>query len=307
MSDKIKVYYLGTSASSPTKIRSLTSVLINYKGKNYLFDCPEGAQQQIMKVGESLLKIDNIFITHLHGDHYYGLPGMLATMGLNNRSEAINIYVPFSQKRNLLEFLKGARLKVPFQIIINELKPNASYKTDVITITGIFLVHSIPTLGYVFKINDKVGKFNKEKAIKLGIPEGPMFRKLSDGKSIKLNKKTIKPKDVIDFSFKKIGKTIAYLTDTVPLKSTPKVLENIDILIHESTFGSEFLSQAKEKKHSEINGVISFSKKIKAKKVVIVHYSPRYKDKTELSNQLNKSKNTIIADDLSFEIIDDYN
>lgn len=307
MSDKIKVYYLGTSASSPTKTRNLTSVLINYKGKNYLFDCPEGVQQQIMKAGESLLKIENIFLTHLHGDHYYGLPGMLATMGLNNRSEPINIFVPLLQKRILLEFLKAARLKVPFEIIVNELKANTSYKTEALTVTGISLVHSTPTLGYIFKINDKIGKFNRDKAIKLGIPEGPLFRKLSEGKSIKINKKTINPKDVIDFSFKKIGKKIAYLTDTEPLKTPPKVLENLDLLIHESTFGPEFILQAKEKKHSEITGVISFAKKIKARKTVLVHYSPRYKDKEELSKQLTKQKTIIIADDLSSEIIEDYN
>jgi ribonuclease Z len=307
MSDKLKLFYLGTSASSPTKTRNLTSLLINYRGKNYLFDAPENVQQQIMKIGESLQKIENIFITHLHGDHYYGLPGLLATMQLNNRENSINIFVPAFQRKNLLEFLKGAKINTKFEIKINELKTNAQIKLDDLTITGISLSHSTPTLGYIFKINDKIGKFNKEKAIKLKIPEGPLFRKLQEGKSIKIEKKIIKPKDVIDYSFKKIGKKIAYLTDTEPLKKPPKILQDSDILVHESTFGPEFAEQAKEKKHSEIIGVLSLAKRIKAKKVVIVHYSPRYKDKEELLKHIIKSKNTIIADDLSSEIIEDYN
>lgn len=307
MSDKLKVYYLGTSASSPTKTRNLTSLLINYRGKNYLFDSPENVQQQIMKVGESLLKIENIFITHLHGDHYFGIIGLLSTMQLNNRETPINIFVPVGQKRNFLDFLKSARIRTLFEININELKANNSIKTEDLTITAIALVHSTPTLGYVFKINDKIGKFNKDKAIKLGIPEGPLFRKLQEGKSIKVDKKTIKPKDVIDYSFKKIGKKIAYLTDTEPLKKPPKILHDLDILVHESTFGPEFAIQAKEKKHSEIRDVISFSKKIKAKKTVLVHYSQRYKDKEELSKELTKNKTITIAEDLSFEIIEDFN
>ena len=307
MSDKLKLFYLGTSASSPTKTRNLTSLLINYRGKNYLFDAPENVQQQIMKSGESLLKIENIFITHLHGDHYYGLLGLLASMQLNKRENPINIYVPFGQRRYLFDFLKGARLKTIFEVKINEIKANTEIKLDYLTITGIPLLHSTTTLGYIFKINDKIGKFNKGKAIKLGVPEGPLFRRLQEHKSIKVNKKTIVPKDVIDYSFKKIGKKIAYMTDTEPLKRVPKILQGVDILVHESTFGPEFAQQAKEKKHSEITGVLLLAKKINAKKVVIVHYSPRYKDKEELSKHLSKSKNTIIADDLSSEVIEDYN
>jgi len=307
MSDKLKLYYLGTSASSPTKTRNLTSLLINYKGKNYLFDAPENVQQQIMKIGESLQKIDNIFITHLHGDHYFGLLGLLSTMQLNNRGNPINIFVPIGQKRNISEFFKGARIKVNYEIKVIELKANEIIKLDDLTITGIALSHSTPTLGYVLKINDRIGKFNKEKAIKLEIPEGPLFRRLQEGKVIKINKRTIRPKDVIDYNFKKIGKKIAYLTDTEPLRTPPKVLYGLDILVHESTFGSEFIHQAKEKKHSEINGVLSFAKKIKAKKTVLVHYSPRYRDKEELQKKLLKNKTITIADDLSSEIINDYN
>jgi len=306
MPDKIKLCYLGTSASSPTKTRNLTSLLVNYRGRNYLFDAPESVQQQVMKIGESIQKIDNIFITHLHGDHYFGLLGLLSTMQLNNRENPVNIFVPFSQKRYLCDFLKGARIKTMFEINVIEFKSNESYKLENLTITGISLTHSIPTIGYVFKINDKIGKFNKAKAIKLGIPEGPLFRKLQEGKSIKINKKTIKPKDVIDYSYKKIGKKIAYLTDTEPLKKPPKALINVDILVHESTFGSEFINQAKEKKHSSIKEVVNFSKKIKAKKLVVVHTSPRYKETIDLKEELKDYKNICFPKDLDKEEIEDY-
>lgn len=290
MTDKLNIYFLGTSSATPTKERNLTSSLINYRGTNYLFDAPENVQQQILKVGQSLLKIKHIFLTHMHGDHYYGILGLLSSMSLNKREEVLFIYVPLGYKSFLENFLKSGHVALTYKIIVKEVKNNLKISLDALTVTAIKLDHSIPSFGYVFKINDKVGKFNKQKALKLNIPEGPLFSKLQAGKKIKINGKIIKPEEVMDYSFRKVGRKIIYMTDTAVLKKSSMLIDSPDILIHECTYNDEEKIKAKENKHSYFSEVINFSKKIKAKETYLVHLSSRYKGKEDI---IGKSKVTI--------------
>ena len=306
MSNKIKITFLGTSASVPTANKNLTSVLLNYQGDNYLFDCPENVQQQIMKSKQSLMKIKHIFITHFHGDHFFGILGLLATMNLNNREEDLTIYLPEKNKQSFLDLLSSAKIVVSFKInVIGIKKEQAIIKNKNLTITSVKLDHTIPTYGFSFKIKDTLGKFNREKALKLKIPEGPLFSKLSEGKSIKLNGKTITPDMVLDKSKRKIGKKILYLTDTKIIKPK-KSLENSDILIHECTFGKDEEKKANLVKHSTSVGVANFAKKIKTNSLYLVHISSRYQETDQISTDAKKIfKNTIIPKDLdSFEIED---
>ncbi|MCK9292906.1 MAG: ribonuclease Z [archaeon] len=308
MSNKIKIYFLGTSSSCPTKTRSLTSVLLNYQGVNYLFDSPENIQQQIMKVNQSIIKIDYLFITHLHGDHYFGVVGLLATMQLNQRDKDFNIYVPFGDKQQLLNFISASKLQFGFKINVFEVKANYKLKLEKVIVTAIKLNHSIPSYGYNFKIVDKLGRFDKQKALKLNIPEGPLFRKLQEGKSIKLNGKTITSKQVMDYKFKKIGKSISYLVDTFVLSKVPKSVVGNDILIHEATFTIEHKEKAKETLHSVSKDVGLFAKKAKVKKLYLVHISPRYLDSSETLKEVKKFfKNSFCPNDLDVIEIEDYN
>ncbi|MDD4049898.1 MAG: ribonuclease Z [Candidatus ainarchaeum sp.] len=303
MADNINIYFLGTSASTPTKSRNLTSLLINYRGSNYLFDASENVQQQILKTSQSIQKIKSIFITHFHGDHYYGLLGLLSSMSLLKREDELNIYVPFGYKTFLENFLKAGGINLSFKINILQIKSNQKIKIDNGVITSVKLDHTVPSYGYCFKVNDKIGKFNKQKAIKLKIPEGPLFSKLQEGKSIKVDGKIIKPSQVMDLSFKKQGKKILYFTDTAVLKKHPKFIESPDVLVHECTFLDEEKEKAKLKKHSSFSEVVSFSKKIKAKELYLVHVSSRYKD---LEANLKNKKNISLPDDLFSLEIKDY-
>ena len=308
MSNKIKIYFLGTSSSCPTKERNLTSVLINYQGVNYLFDSPENVQQQIMKVNQSIIKIDFLFITHLHGDHYFGLIGLLATMQLNQREKDFNIYVPFGDKAQLLEFISASRLKFSFKINVSEVKSNFTLKLSKLIISSVKLNHSIPTYGYVFKVINKIGKFDKEKAMKLNIPEGPLYSKLQEGKSIRYKGKTIKSKEVMDNKFKKIGKSIGYMVDTYVLSKVPKNIKNINILIHEASFLEEHKDKAKETLHSVVKDVSKFAKKAKVEELYLVHISSRYLDNNLILKEGKKYfKNTFCPRDLEFLEIDDFN
>lgn len=310
MSNKIKIVFLGNSASAPTSLRNLTSVLINYNGQGYLFDCPENTQQQIMKSKQSAMKINDIFITHMHGDHYFGLFGLLSSFKLNNRTTELNIYVPKGEKKSLEMLIKLTifdKHKPEYKINIKEIEKGKIFENQEIIIETVLLDHNIKTNGYIFKIKDKIGKFNKAKALKLKIPEGPLFAELQKGKSIKINGKTIKPEQVMDYKFKKIGKKIAYFCDTLVLKKIPKEIMNTDILIHESTFFEEDREKAKIVKHTVAEDLLSFSKKAKIKQLYLVHISGKYTDLEDREKQLHKKfKNLKIAENLEEIEIEDY-
>lgn len=307
MTENIKIFFLGTSASLPTKNRNLSSLLINYKGENILFDCSENTQTQILKVNQSLLKISSIFLTHLHGDHFYGLFGLLSSMSLYKRNESLTIYVPKGYLSYLKGIFKSLKLNLSFTLNIKELKPNSKVDFTNFQINSIKLNHSIETYGYIFKIKDKVGKFNKKEALKLKIPEGPLYSKLKEGKSIKLNGKTIYPKQVIDYSFKKKGSKIIYFTDTAVLKKQLKSFQFPEILIHECTFSNLEKEKAKKMKHSFSEEVSKFAKKINAKYLYLTHISSRYKEPSLILKESKQNfKNTFVAKDLDIIEIKDY-
>jgi ribonuclease Z len=288
MSNKIKLFFLGNCASIPTSKRNLSSLLINYDGFNYLFDTPENVQQQIMKAKQSILKIDSIFITHTHGDHLYGLYGLLSSMHLNNRTKVLNIFVPFSYRKKIKDSIKLLVNNINFKINIKGVKSNFKYENHNIIVNSIKLNHNISTYGYIFKVKDKIGKFNKEKALKLGIPQGPLFSKLQKGKSIKLNKRIIQPKDVMNYKYKKKGIKIAYLLDTMVLKKIPKKLKDTNYLVHESTFLKKHALKAKKVQHSILENVLVFSKKLDLKKLFLTHISSRYKNFEEFNKIIKK-------------------
>ena len=307
MSDKINIHFLGTSASTPTKDRGLSSLLINYKGGNYLFDCSENTQRQILKINQSILKVKYIFFTHLHGDHFYGLFGLLSSMSLNKREEELFIVSPKSQLPYLKDVLDVLKINLTFKINFIEATPNKKINLKNIEISIIKLNHSIETFGYVFKIKDKVGKFDKKKAINLKIPEGPLYKKLEEGKTITVNGKKIKPAQVIDFNYKKKGSKIIYFTDTQVLKKSLKVLDSPDVLIHECTFSSIEKDKAKDLKHSFTEDVCNFAKKIKAKSLYLTHISSRYKSSDVHTKECRKIfKKVKVANDLDSIQINDY-
>ena len=312
MSNKIKVFFLGNSASLPTADRNLSAMLINYNGQNYLFDCPENCQQQIMKVKQSVMKINNIFLSHMHGDHFFGLFGMLSTFKLNNRITPLNIYVPKNEKKNLEQLIRLTiydKYPPEYKININEVERKIAYQDKDTQVEAISLDHTTRTNGYIFKIKDKIGKFNKAKALKLKIPEGPLFSQLQKGKSIKLNGKTIKPEMVMDYKFKKTGKKIAYLCDTQVLKNVPKELVGTDVLVHESTFFEEDKEKAKLVKHSVAEEIPNFSKKAKVKHLYLTHISSKYNDLEKREKELqkkNKGQKINIVHGIKEIELDDY-
>ena len=299
MSEKAKIVFLGTSASTPTKNRNLSSVGLKFNGEWLLFDVPEGTQRQMMKAKLSYLKINNIFISHFHADHFLGLGGLLATMNIHGRDWPMNIYGPKGIKQKVDETLKLAMLVPGFEINCKEVSKGIIHKGETFSVEAVPLKHEVECCGYVFQEKDKIGEFNRAKAIKLGVPIGPLFSDLQKGKSVKVKGKTIKPSDVMDVKKARKGRKISIIYDTLPVKSYYKAIENSDILIHESSFLDKLSNRAKETTHSTALQAGEVAKETKAKKLILFHLSARHKENELFENEARqKFGNVVVAKDL---------
>ncbi len=288
MSNNIKFYFLGNCGSTPTKNRNLSSLAINYDGKNYLLDCPENVQQQLMKKKISITKIKGIFITHFHGDHFFGLFGLLSTMKMNQKEDELHIFIAKNYAKKLREILKLTIYDLPFKLSIIEVDSNLSFCFADLEVSAIKLNHSIDAYGFVFKIKDKIGRFDKKKALSLGVPEGPLFSRLQENKNVFVDNKKIKPEQVIDKRYKKKGFKFAYVLDTAPLKKIPKKLEDLDVLVCESTFLEKHKENAKKFMHLTTKQATELAKQIRPKTFFITHISSRYKEIKDVEKEAKK-------------------
>jgi ribonuclease Z len=295
----MKLIFLGTSGSTPTKDRGLTSVALHFDGQVFLFDCPEGTQRQMMKAKVSYMKINHVFISHFHADHFLGLPGLIATMAIHGRTNDLNIFGPKGIEKKIKDLIKVSEFKLSFEIKTHEIKKGIIIKENNYLITAFPLKHEIECHGFVFKEKDKEGEFNRKKAEELKIPVGPLYAKLSEGKKIKFNGKTILPEQVMDYSKAKKGRKISIVFDTFANETYLKFIEESDILIHESAFLEEKKERAKETFHSYAKQVGKLAEKAKVKKLYLIHISPRVKDAERIANEAGMEfNNALIAKDL---------
>lgn len=275
--EKMKIIFLGVSGSVPRKDSNFASCLVSFNGENLLFDAPEGLQRQLMNSSVSLMKINHCFISHMHLDHFLGLFGWIATMNLNQRKEKLTIYSPKGGKEKIKKILNEV-IKPDFEIEFKEIKTGIIFKNSFLEVKSFKLEHDIPCFGFSVKEKDILGRFDRKKAEKLGIPPGPLYSKLVEGKTITVNGKKFKKNDVFDYSKKRIGRKIAIIADT---KSTTKITNNVknaDILIHEATFLEDKKERAIQTKHSTAKDAATLAKKARVKKLFLFHFSASITD-----------------------------
>jgi len=284
----LSVVFLGTAGSVPTPQRSLPAIAIKRKNELLLFDCGEGLQRQMIKAGVSLHRKTKVFITHMHGDHLLGLPGLLQTMSLMNREKKLEIYGPSGIEAFVKAIQETVQFVLTFSVHVKEIaKAGVVCKEREYEVQAIWVDHSIPTLAYALVEKPRSGKFYPERAKSLGVSEGPLWSKLQHGSLVKLpDKRTVKPDDVLGPP--RPGRKIVYTGDTRPTKNLVKFAKNADLLIHETTFDDELFERAQEEGHSTPSGASETAKKAKAKWLILTHISARYKDTSLMLEQAKK-------------------
>ncbi|MDW8040798.1 MAG: ribonuclease Z [Nitrososphaerota archaeon] len=294
----LKVMFLGTAGSIPTPKRSLPAVLVKRKGEQLLFDCGEGVQRQMVVAGASFHKPTKIFITHMHGDHVLGLPGLMQTMALHDRTKPLIVYGPIGVRKFIECIRETVRFGLTFPIEIHEIgEAGVVCETPEYTVQAIWANHVTSSLAYALVEKPRPGKFYPEKAKALRVPEGPLWGELQRGKAVRLlDGRIIKPEDVLGPS--RPGRKIVYTGDTRPFEGLAEFAAGADLLIHDATLGDELAERAYEDGHSTPSQAAETAKKARVKKLVLTHISARYEDPRELLEQARKIfENTIVAED----------
>lgn len=249
-------------------------------------------------VGLSPLKLDAIFLTHFHGDHFLGLPGLVQTMSLMDRERKLEIYGPSGTEMRV-----GALLRIPlytlkFEVELRDLKPGQELRRRDYTIHTCELDHNVPGIAYALVENERPGRFDPERAQELGVKPGPAFSKLQAGEEVKvLGGKVVKPEQVMGPP--RPGRKIVYADDTRPSESVVELARDADVLVHDCTLSDDLEERALESGHSTPKLAAEVAKKAGVRKLVLVHVSPRYPDTSKLLEQAKKMfSNSVVAHDL---------
>ncbi len=294
----MRIITLGTAGAVPTLRRNLPAVAVQREGDIFLFDCGEGTQMQMMKAKLSTFKVEAIFISHLHGDHVVGLPGLLMSLGQTPRQRPIFIYGPMGIKDYVLDNKKHLNFHCEYEIVLREINEGRITENKEYWFEAVTLDHNRLTLGYALIEKERPGKFLVEKAKSLGVKKGPLFGKLQRGEDVKLESgKIVHPGDVLGKVRK--GRKIIYATDTRPCRKIAELSREADVLIHDGMFSESEEREAGERGHSTVTQVARMAKEIGVDKLILTHISSRYPDdKLLLEEARGIFPSTIIARDL---------
>ena len=271
----LRVTFLGTAGSVPTPERSLPAVLIQRKGEQLMFDCGEGVQRQMIKAKAGFHRKMRVFISHMHGDHVLGLPGLLQTMALLDRERKLDVYGPPGINLFIESIRETVQFVLTFPVEIQEIEEaGVICDEEEYTVQAVWANHVIPSLAYTLVEKSRPGRFYPEKAKILGVPEGPMWSRIQHGHKVKLpDGRVVKPEQVLGHP--RPGRKIVYTGDTRPFKGFVKFADGADLLIHDATFDDDLAERAEEDGHSTSSQAAENAKKAKVKRLVLTHISAR--------------------------------
>jgi len=280
----LKLTFLGTSAGKPTIERNVSALAFEFIQDNkwYLFDCGEGTQRQIIKSQLSIGRLHSIFITHMHGDHCYGLPGLISTKKLDKALNPITIYGPKGIKKFLESILDISYKHLGYELNIIEYAPQEEFIFDKFTLKVLPLIHSKESVAFYIKENDITNKLDENKLRAIGIEPSPLYGELQKGNSIKFQDKELNPKE---FMLEAIpGRNIIIAGDNATPSILGKYLKNLDLLVHECTFTQEVYDNLSEKfMHTTAKDLGIAAQNMSVKNLIANHINPRYNTKKNLT------------------------
>jgi ribonuclease Z len=294
----LRVIFLGTGGSLPTRNRNPSAIMVNREGELLLFDCGEGTQQQMMRARTGMMSLSSIFVSHFHADHFLGIPGLIQTMSFMGRTEPLLIYGPEGTREFTELFKAFGFFNFKYEIYGIPLKPGDIVERKDYVIRTLKTEHGIPSLGYALIENPRPGRFNREKAVEMGIPPGPLFAELQKGNPLEVDGRLVKPEDVMGPL--RPGRTIVYSGDTRPCESILEASRDADLLIHDCSFSDEMTDWAEESGHSTAGEVAALAKEAGVRRLILTHISSRYSDDVEpiLTDSKKIFGNVTVAEDL---------
>jgi len=295
---KFELTILGCGGAIPTLERKPTAQYLNIQDRHFLIDCGEGTQIQLRKYNCKFSKIDHIFISHLHGDHFLGLFGYLSTLGLLGRTNCIYIYAPKDLKKLLLSHHEIIGKKLNFDIEFIELNFTESeliFEDSVVEITSFPVFHSVPCCGFIFKEKPSKRRIIKEKIEELGLSI-EAIKKLKNRENFEIDGSHINYEDVTTAGHR--SRSYAYCADTSFNNKIIPYVENSDLLYHEATFLETQLDKAVKTRHSTATQAATIALNAHVKQLLIGHFSARYKKADEFIKEAKKVfKNTVACYD----------
>jgi len=278
----------------PTKERNHSSALISYGSEGILIDCGEGTQRQIKIAGIKPSKVTKILISHWHGDHVLGIPGLIQTLAKNGYDKVLEIYGPEGTKERMANMFKAFSFEDKIETKIYEITKKRFFEGNDFFLEALPLEHGIITIGFSFTEKDK-RRISVDVVRKIGIPDGPLLGKLQSGKSITFKEKKITPEQA---TYVVKGKKLSFIADTVPCNNALELAMNSDILVCEATYADNLKEKAAEYMHMTSKQAGLLANQAKAKKLILTHFSQRYKTMGEIEDDAKDVfSNTICAYD----------
>lgn len=261
----------------PTRARNVSAVALRLpqRGEAWLFDCGEGTQQQLLRSDLNISQLTRIFITHLHGDHVYGLMGLLATCGMSGHAARIDLYGPRGLEEYVQEVSRRTQLHTSYPLEVHTVEPGKVFEDDEYVVTCEQLKHRVPAYGYRVAEKDRPGHFDVGRARAAGIPPGPLYGRLKRGERVTLPDG--RAFDGAAFRGPDIrGRSVVYCTDTIYCRAAVELARDADLLIHEATFADADEPLAQRSLHSTTTMAARVAAEARARRLFITHFSPRY-------------------------------
>lgn len=274
----MQVVFLGTGAGMPSKQRNTSALalkLLEERGTVWLFDCGEAVQHQILRTSIKPRKIEKIFITHMHGDHLFGLPGLLGSRSFQGGEEPLHLYGPKELKDYVEMTLRLSRTHLTYSIHFHEVTEGIIFEDDTMKVEAGLLEHVIPTYGFRIEQKALLPKLDIDKARELGVPKGPLLAKLKAGETVELpDGRLVKSGEVTEAAEE--GFTVTILGDTRLCKKSEQLSKEADLVVHEATFDGETKKLAKEYGHSTTLDAAIIADSANAQKLIVNHMSARF-------------------------------
>lgn len=274
----MELWFLGTNAGMPIRERNVTSIALRVdqnSGSFWMFDCGEGTQQQLLKTSLKLNRLMKLFITHLHGDHVFGIPGLLSSRSALGCVETLDIYGPPGLREFVETNLRITETHLGYPLNIVEIAEGIIFEDDSMTIEAAKLDHRIDSYGYRMAERERMGALNAAWLAEMGVPPGPVYGRLKAGIDVTLKDgRVIRSADAVGKSLP--GRIITILGDTRPCTNALKLSKGADVLVHEATFAHALADKADEYGHSTALQAAQIADSAGVGRLFITHFSSRY-------------------------------